>query len=210
MKIFLYRHGETVLNAQKRWQGRLDSPLTKEGLKQAKEAAEYLQDKRIDTIFSSPLGRARRSASFLREKFSNAEYFEEDALKEIDNGKADGLTWQESKKRFPHLLKRIILEDLTNRFPGGESYDGVVARLEPFVEKLKKEFGKKTVAIIGHGGVNRMLLRILFSLPDEKVIKISTPNDIIYEIDLNGSLQVHNIKNGKRKGGLVFRNLGGG
>jgi len=206
MKIYLCRHGETVLNAEKRWQGRLESPLTEEGLRQAKEAAEYLQDKKIDAIFSSPLGRAKKSALFLRTKFPNAEYFEEDVLKEIDNGKADGLTWEESKKRFPHLLKRIILEDLNSAFPGGESYDDVMARLKPFVEKLKREFGQKTVAIIGHGGVNRMFLRILFSLPDEKIIRISTPNDVVYEIDLNGNAQVHYIRKGERKEGFVFGN----
>jgi len=206
MKIYLCRHGETVLNAEKRWQGRLDSPLTEKGVAESKQVAKYLSDKKIDAIFSSPLGRAKTSALFLRKHFPNAEYFEEAVLKEIDCGKAEGLTFEESKKRYPHLIDRINLKDLNTPLPEGESYKGVIKRLSPFVERIKQDYWKKTVAIVAHGGTNRMLIGILLSLPDKELVEVSTPNDVIYEIDLlSNKSKVNYIKDGVRKKGFVLK-----
>jgi len=207
MKIFLYRHGETQFNVEERFQGHVDSSLTENGVLQAKRNADYLKGKKICVIFSSPFERAKKTAGFLWKHFPKTQYFEVDALKEINNGEADGLLIEECKKKYPHLIARANLEDLHSAFPGGESYKDVTARLLPFVEKLKQEYRGKNVAIVGHGGVNRMLIGILLSLPYEKLVKVAIPTNVIYEIILSEkATKVFYIKNKERKKGLVFKN----
>ena len=52
--IILVRHGQTLWNSEKRTQGHLDSPLTNEGILQAKETAKKLKGYRFDLMMSSP------------------------------------------------------------------------------------------------------------------------------------------------------------
>ena len=205
MKIYLCRHGQTILNVAQRWQGQNDSALTEKGVLHAKQQADYLATKKIDVIFSSSLGRAKATALHLRKKFPNAPYLELDVLKEINNGEADGMLIEETKKKWPELIDRINLRDLNHGFPGGESYQDVVERLQLFVKELKEKHADKTIAIFGHAGMNRMLLRILLNLSDEETIALKSPHNTIYEIDLSNSKpELFHITNGERKKGFVY------
>ena len=65
MTVYLARHGQTVWNAQERYQGRLDSPLTDVGRAQAEATAETMGDRGIERLLCSPLGRARAVAGRL-------------------------------------------------------------------------------------------------------------------------------------------------
>ena len=67
MKIYLVRHGETVYNIQRIIQGWCDSPLTEEGIKQARKLKEYLKDYEFKAIFTSSLNRAADTARILNE-----------------------------------------------------------------------------------------------------------------------------------------------
>ena len=58
MKIWVTRHGQTDLNAQKRMQGRSDIPLNDRGRAQARTARELIGNVKFDAIYSSPLSRA--------------------------------------------------------------------------------------------------------------------------------------------------------
>ncbi|MDP2973513.1 MAG: histidine phosphatase family protein [Candidatus Diapherotrites archaeon] len=206
MKLYICRHGQTILNQQQRWQGgRVDSALTEDGIAQAKAIAEYLKDKQIDVIFVSPLGRAKETASFLRPFFPKAAYFVENALKELDKGETDGTAFEERRKKYPEVFDRIPYLNLDKRFPGGESHRDVIKRLTPFVERIKKQYFGKTIVVVAHDAVNRMLLGILLSLPDEKLVQVIAPNDVIYEVVLHGNkAKACYIRSGERKEGLVF------
>ena len=60
--VFLARHGQTVWNAEGRYQGRLDSPLSPRGWEQARATAEEMRARGVERLLSSPLGRARQTA----------------------------------------------------------------------------------------------------------------------------------------------------
>ena len=67
--FYIFRHGETDYNAQKRWQGQgIDIDLNKTGLKQAEDLAEKMQHLGLEIIYSSPLKRARQTAEFVAKK----------------------------------------------------------------------------------------------------------------------------------------------
>src|SRR5436305_6369838 len=63
VRILLARHGETVSNVERRWQGQADSPLTERGLAQARELARALTDAPIQSVYSIDLVRAFQTAA---------------------------------------------------------------------------------------------------------------------------------------------------
>src|SRR5437588_638163 len=97
--IYLARHGETVWNRDGRFQGRLDSPLTRRGLDQARRMGETLAariprgERRDWTIVASPLGRAQHTARIIAGilGLAGADIETEARLAEVDIGSWAGL-----------------------------------------------------------------------------------------------------------------------
>jgi len=205
MKLYLCRHGRTFLNQQSRWQGSFDSPLTEKGKEQAKGNAEYLKGRGIDAIFYSPLGRARQTASYLRKRYPKALFSEEKRLREINNGVAEGRSFKWTKKRYSKVLGPSGRRFFHTRFPEGESYEDAFGRIKPFIKRIQKTCKGKTVAIVAHGGTNRLIMGYLLSMPGEEILKIDVPNGMIYEVDLDGEEpKVFHIRKGHRGKGLVW------
>ena len=65
MKIYLTRHGQTNLNKQELMQGRTDEPLNETGINQAKMARKNVENIHFDAVYSSPLIRAKKTASII-------------------------------------------------------------------------------------------------------------------------------------------------
>jgi broad specificity phosphatase PhoE len=101
--ITLLRHGESVGNAESRWQGQADFPLTDRGREQARAlAARWLREKvQFDHVISSPLSRARETAEIIASEL-NLKVEHEPLWLERDNGEFSGLTAQEVRQNFSH------------------------------------------------------------------------------------------------------------
>ncbi len=100
--IIFLRHGESVGNAESRWQGQADYPLTDKGRQQAQALAErWLTEKRaFDYIISSPLSRASETAEIIRAAL-NLPVEADPIWAERYIGEVAGLTNDEVKRRFP-------------------------------------------------------------------------------------------------------------
>ena len=97
--VFL-RHGESIGNAQSRWQGQSDYPLTEKGRAQAQALAERWKSEgaRFDLIIASPLGRAKETAEIIASTVGvRVEY--DPILLERHIGEMEGLTADEVRKR---------------------------------------------------------------------------------------------------------------
>ena len=68
LHLMLVRHGETEWNAQRRYQGQSDTPLSELGVRQAKLVAERLAGREIDALYASDLMRAWETAQFIAKK----------------------------------------------------------------------------------------------------------------------------------------------
>lgn len=87
--IIFARHGESELNLEKIYAGQIDTPLTKNGRKQALETLKHLKDKKIEKIFSSPLSRSKETAEIIGNKLGiHVEILND--LKEISFGDLEG------------------------------------------------------------------------------------------------------------------------
>jgi broad specificity phosphatase PhoE len=119
--VFIARHGETQWNSEGRRQGQLDSPLTATGMAQAESLADFVATADVDMIFTSPLGRAHRTATTAGDR-SHIDVQVVTELSEIHHGEFAGLTNAEIDAHFPGVLEQRAASKYTWRFPGGDSY----------------------------------------------------------------------------------------
>ena len=96
----LWRHGQTVWNAERRFQGQSDIPLDETGQAQAERAARLLAGLRPDLIVSSDLSRAAGTAAALA-RLTGLEVTLDKDLRERHGGCWEGLTDAEIRARYP-------------------------------------------------------------------------------------------------------------
>ena len=149
MKLGFIRHGQTNWNAEGRLQGSSDIPLNDVGRQQANDAVSVL-GAGWDAIVSSPLSRARETASIIAAGLGIELGRSYDALIERDYGQAEGMTDAEWEKLWP------------NKNGGGiETLDSVVARGRAAIEQIAADFPGKNVAVVCHGTIIRYTLSAL-------------------------------------------------
>ena len=148
-KLILVRHGETDWNQVDRIQGWLDIPLNAEGIKQAEKLAEELSGMKIATIYSSPLKRAWQTAQAIAGK-QHLKVKKLSALKEINQGKWQGLLVSEAKRRYRKLYPRWLSEPLTVRPPQGESLEEASQRVEKACQRIVVNHPQETVCLVTH------------------------------------------------------------
>ena len=79
-------------------------------------------------------------------------FFRWKTLNELDVGICDGLTYAQVQERYPTDFKSRDAFKYTYRYPRGESYEDLVARLEPVIMELERQ---ESVLVIGHQAVIR-------------------------------------------------------
>ena len=161
-EIILVRHGETAWNVEEIFRGRSDIELNDTGIKQAELLAEYLGDKKIDAIYSSPLKRAAKTAATI------AGYHKLDVeiapgLTDFDYGKWQGLPLQEVKDRYKELYAKWINSPDKAKMPAGESLDDIRKRAIGVVDMAVARY-EGTVALVSHRVVNKVLICALLGL----------------------------------------------
>lgn len=158
-RLLLLRHGQTELSAQRRYSGRGNPALTDLGRRQAGAAAQYLAQRGgIAAVVTSPLQRAYDTAA-VAAKSLGLDVRVDDDLIETDFGNWEGLTFSEATERDPDLHRRW-LRDTSVTPPGGESFDGVHARVRRARDRIVAEYGGTTVLLVSHVTPIKTLLRV--------------------------------------------------
>jgi ribonuclease H / adenosylcobalamin/alpha-ribazole phosphatase len=166
--LYLVRHGESEANAAGVFAGQTDSPLTPRGREQAKVVAMALRPVHFDRIVTSTLSRTRDTAAEVAAgRDVRVEAFAD--LNEIDLGDAAGKPFDEVRG-LPGYES-----DGFHQWPGGESLEQVVTRAMGVIDRLAAESPGKTICIVGHGGVTRILVSSFMGvLP--KLIRVPATN----------------------------------
>jgi alpha-ribazole phosphatase len=172
LRIWLIRHGEPETDAQGRCYGRLDWGLSDRGQVQAQMAAQALSGEPLAAIYSSPRRRARQSAEFLgKAKGLAVEILE--GLCEIDFGDFEGLTYEEIEKQYPTQYQSWMTRPTETHFPGGESFAQMQTRVIATTSKLCVRHRGESIAIVSHGGVNRIILAEALGMPPTHIFRIA-------------------------------------
>ena len=176
MKLYIARHGETPWNLENRVCGRTDVPLTEKGTEQARLLAQNAMGKGIEVILSSPLLRARQTAHAVSEAIGVPIELDE-RLIELDFGSFEGgprsdPEYQYTRAQFP------------TRYPGGESAFQLAHRVYSCLEDVKRKYAGKTVLLVCHGGVCRMVRSYFMDLTNDEYSYYFAPNAELVEYDM--------------------------
>jgi broad specificity phosphatase PhoE len=145
-KLLIIRHGQSEWNALGRWQGQADPPLTNLGENQAKKATRKLG--LFDSILSSPLKRAKNTASIISEIMGVGPITTEIDLMERDAGPWQGLTRIEIENGWPGFLESGQRPD------GYESNSDLLLRVFAVLRKISESSkNSASILIISHAGI---------------------------------------------------------
>jgi broad specificity phosphatase PhoE len=183
VKFYLVRHGQTEMNLEKTFRGRLDPPLNAAGHEEARAAAALLKPVPMSFVISSPLLRAVQTAEPVA-KLQDLNLTIMRELIDVDFGKWQGMNEKQVGRRYGRLLSQWKKEPHKVTFPGGESLDNVRERLEDFLAFLKKTCAGRTGAVISHRVPCKVLACMLAEIPLRNFwnIRLDTAGVSLFEI----------------------------
>jgi probable phosphoglycerate mutase len=159
-RIFLVRHGATMLTAEDRFAGATDVPLSDEGRAQARRLALRLRGEKITAIYASPLGRTMETAQLIGAPHP-LNVLAREGLREISHGRWEGKTRDEVEAQFPEEAAAWDKDPYTFAPVGGESGLAVTARALPELIEIVRSHPGGTILIVSHKATIRLLLSSL-------------------------------------------------
>lgn len=167
-RVYLIRHGEIPQVEPRCFIGQQDLPLTDLGRRQIARLADYLADKAIDRVITSPLRRCRQSTDILYCRLQTIPVEIDAQLREISLGDWEGQSVAQVRARYPGDYESRGQNPLHFRPCRGESFIDLLDRVWPAFQAITAAARGKKIAIVTHAGVIRvLLLRILGMHPDE-------------------------------------------
>ena len=139
-KITYFVHGTTTDNEKEISSGWYDVELSKLGVQQSIDLKDKIKDKHFDVVFCPDLKRAVHSAKLTFE--GKVKIIPDARLRECNYGKFNA--------QSSEIVEPMQEENITKRFPDGESYEDVKNRISDFLDFLKKNYNGKQVAIVAH------------------------------------------------------------
>lgn len=182
------RHGVTNYNLKRKYCGFKDIALNKIGKEQAKKLKYKLKGLKIDRVFCSDLKRSRQTAGII---FADRKcpIVKKTSLREINVGKWEGLNFKQLLKGYPFIYKKWLNDPFCVDIPGGEKIRHFVKRIKKELKNIIKNNTGKTVAIVSHAGVMRVILNTVLGLRRKDFWKVEFRPKTIYIIKYNNLLK---------------------
>ena len=184
--IFLLRHGETEWNAQGRFQGQLDSPLTARGREQAAQLGRILKktftSRRMPPFHVSPLGRTQDTAAIVCQYVDGPDMtFVEPRLQEVSTGVWDGLTHEDIEAGWPGALDGTDHYDWYFRSPDGETLEIALERIQSWLNGVDGP-----VVAVSHGLLGRLVRGAWLELLAKEMLCLPVPQDVVWHLSSAG------------------------
>lgn len=155
-ELWLIRHAESTWNAEGRWQGHGDPPLSGRGREQAEALARELAGLGLELVVTSDLARAIETAAPLARALG-APAPRCPGLRELDVGAWTGLTRAQIAARDPDALARFESGADGAAAGGGETRDALARRARSSLADLVTRSPQRRIAVVTHLGVIRAL-----------------------------------------------------
>jgi len=188
-RIYLIRHGSPLFPSDRSCCiGHSDYPLSSKGEQEIHKVKDFLADKAISYIFSSPLIRCRRSAEIISGRIIPLVIV--DALKEINMGDWETLSFDEIRMKYPEQYRQRGLDFSGFIPPNGESFSMCFERSKKAFLEITAQT-RDNIAIVSSAGVNRVLICWLRDIRLNDVFSIKQPYGCVNIItDHQGSYDV--------------------
>ena len=181
-RLLLVRHGETDWNKAGKFQGQIDVPLNDNGREQARQAAEFLKDVKLDFAISSSMLRPKETAEIILKYHGDLQLELRDELREISHGLWEGKFESEIEQSYPGLLDEWKTSPENVQMPEGENLEEVSIRaIAAWREIVQSVTG--TGIVVAHDAVNKALLCHLFNLKPEHFWQFKQGNGAVSVID---------------------------
>jgi broad specificity phosphatase PhoE len=183
-EIYLVRHGETEWNASGRFQGILDSALTRRGISEAQQCGRKIAPmaSNFDKFLVSPLGRARQTSKIIRSSASFPPEEVDPRLREVSVGSWNGLTHVDIDACWPGALDGSSAFDWYFRSPDGERYEDAAVRARQWLDDLRG-----TVLAITHGLMSRIIRGRYLGLEEQDALQLPVTQGVIWRLS-NGEV----------------------
>jgi alpha-ribazole phosphatase len=181
-RVLFIRHAETEM--QGRFCGHSDPDLNDQGLAQLTSLARLLSVEPIDTVYSSDLRRAKSTAQAIAAARDIPQVLRP-ALREIDFGRWEGLSWEQIERVDPAYASRWIACHPRLPAPAGESFQAFEARILREVNHLL-DCNRGPIAVVTHGGVLRVILRHLCGCSDSQAWQQTRPYCCVVRYEAKG------------------------
>lgn len=181
-RLIVVRHGQTVWNLERKYQGHSDIALTDKGLRQAEAVGARLADEKIDAVYASDLSRAFKTAECIAARH-NLTVRVVPALREIKFGDWEGLTYEQISAQWPGLLGKLWTTPDELQIPGGESFQQLKERAYAAIEKIVAAHPDQTVVVVAHGGTIGTILCAMLDIHLNHVWNIRQDNTAVNIIE---------------------------
>jgi probable phosphoglycerate mutase len=204
--VVIIRHGQSQGNAEGRFGGHTDTPLSPRGRRQAEATAKALATERFSAIYSSDLPRAIETASPLAQ-LTGVKLITTDALRERSVGVMEGLTFEEAAEQHPEQYQALLRRDFEHVLVGGESYRQTLDRSSRQLDEAIELHKGGRIALFAHTGtICILILHLMGALdaPDLKPVWIATANCGIARFDLrdDGFVRVLTLNDTRHLAGI--------
>jgi len=190
-QIILARNGNTPWDKDKIFQGSKDIPLDDFGREESWAVAEWLQDETIHAAYTSPLSRARDTAIAIA-RHHNLEVLDLPCLADLSYGDWDGVPLKEVKVKYADLYHQWETAPHTVCFPNGETLAVLRTRALAAVEEVVQRHPDRTVLLMAHRAVNKVLIAAFIGLDNSNFWRIAQGTTAINRF--------HLVEDGRRVG----------
>ncbi|MCB0324694.1 MAG: histidine phosphatase family protein [Bdellovibrionales bacterium] len=151
LTLLCIRHGQTDWNVEGRYCGQTDISINEAGRKAAERLAQELSTEQLDAVYASDLQRAAETARILARPHG-LEVQIDARLRELDQGKWEGLLFSEIKDVYSEELANRKLDPLSFRAPDGETVQEMLERVTEAIEEIRRRHqAGGRVLVVAHG-----------------------------------------------------------
>lgn len=176
MKLYVARHGQTDWNSRNLVCGSTNLPLTEKGMEQAEALGERVKNLGIDVIIASPMIRAQQTAKTVSDA-TGLPIITDERLREHDYGAFEGV----DRSKDEYWAQKY---QFAAKFPKGESVLQLAQRVYNVIDDVKSTYPDKTVLLVCHGGVSRMIKTYFEDMTNEEFFHYSPENTYLAEYEL--------------------------
>lgn len=190
VQLILIRHGQSTWNAENRFTGWVDCPLSDVGRQEAKTAGARLaaEGAQVDVAYTSTLVRAIDTGRIVLEALGQADLPQTQAwqLNERFYGALTGRNKDEARREFGAEQVHTWRRGYDIELPGGESLKDTTARTLPYfdAEIVPATMAHDVVLVSAHGNSLRAIVKQLDGLGDHEVtsLEIATGVPLVYDM----------------------------
>ncbi|WP_052514756.1 histidine phosphatase family protein [Dethiosulfatarculus sandiegensis] len=184
-RVYLWRHPEVTGWTDGKVWGHTDVPLTRAGREQIPPVASYMSTHKLAAIYTSDLQRSMLMADAIAKRQKPRPRTEQNRdFRELHLGNWEGLTLSEIKRKYPGELEERMNNLTGYRIQEGESIEDLVGRVMPAFWRMIEKHNHENICLVGHAGVNRVILCELLGVPLENLFRLDQGFACLNVIDI--------------------------